>query len=79
MSLHKLAGHYDPSDRVAAMAFLAEKAALGEIVTGLLFVDPASEDLHNSLNTVETPLNALHDDELTPGAGVLEKINASLR
>ncbi len=79
LSLHKLADHYDPSDRVAAQAFLSGKAALGEIVTGLLFVDPASEDLHASLNTVDTPLNDLWDAELIPGAVALDKLNASLR
>ena len=79
LSLHKLAGHYDPSDRVAAQAFLSSKAALGEIVTGLLFVDPAAEDLHASLNTVDTPLNDLWDAELTPGAAALEAVNSGLR
>jgi 2-oxoglutarate ferredoxin oxidoreductase subunit beta len=79
ISLHKLARHYDPSDRVAAMSFLQARRALGEIVTGLLFVDPAAEDLHAGLGTVERPLNALTDAELTPGAAALEKLNASLR
>jgi 2-oxoglutarate ferredoxin oxidoreductase subunit beta len=79
LSLHKLGAHYDPSDRVGAQTFLSAKAALGEIVTGLLFVDPAAEDLHASLNTVDTPLNDLWDDELIPGAAALDKLNASLR
>jgi 2-oxoglutarate ferredoxin oxidoreductase subunit beta len=79
LSLHKLASEYDPSDRVAAMAYLAEKQALGEIVTGLLFVDPAAEDLHDRLETVDTPLNALSDAELIPGAAALARLNASLR
>jgi 2-oxoglutarate/2-oxoacid ferredoxin oxidoreductase subunit beta len=79
LALHKLAEHYDPSDRVAAMGYLAERAALGEIVTGLLFVDPAAEDLHDRLETVDTPLNALSDAELVPGTAALAKINAGLR
>ncbi len=79
LTLHKLARHYDPSDRVAAMSFLQARRALGEIVTGLLFVDPAAQDLHAGLDTVERPLNALTDAELTPGAAALEKLNASLR
>src|SRR6185312_3047042 len=32
LQLHKLAEHYDPSDRVGAMTYLAERQALGEIV-----------------------------------------------
>jgi 2-oxoglutarate ferredoxin oxidoreductase subunit beta len=79
LSLHKLAEHYDPTDRLAAMAFLAERQARGEVVTGLLYVDPEAEDLHEALETVETPLNALSDAELTPGAAALEKLNAALR
>jgi 2-oxoglutarate ferredoxin oxidoreductase subunit beta len=79
LSLHKLAAHYDPTDRIAAMAYLAERQALGEIVTGLLYVDPEAQDLHASLETVETPLNALPDADLVPGAAALAKINAGLR
>jgi 2-oxoglutarate ferredoxin oxidoreductase subunit beta len=79
LALHKLGDHYDPSDRVAAMGFLQQRQALGEIVTGLLFVDPAAEDMHDALSTVETPLNALGDAELTPGMAALEAVNASLR
>jgi len=79
LSLHKLAEHYDPTDRLAAMAFLAERQARGEVVTGLLYVDPEAEDLHEALETVDTPLNVLSDAELTPGAAALEKLNAALR
>ena len=79
ISLHKLAKHYDPSDRVAAMSFLQARRALGEIVTGLLFVDPAAEDLHASLGTVDTPLNELSGAQLTPGAAALNALNATLR
>jgi 2-oxoglutarate ferredoxin oxidoreductase subunit beta len=79
LSLHKLGALYDPSDRVAAMQFLQERAAIGEIATGLLYVDPTPTDLHASLNTVTTPLNTLGEADLVPGARALEKINAGLR
>jgi 2-oxoglutarate ferredoxin oxidoreductase subunit beta len=61
------------------MAFLQKHAAKGQIVTGLLYVDPEAEDLHNHLNTVDGPLNTLNEGELCPGSATLEKINASLR
>jgi 2-oxoglutarate ferredoxin oxidoreductase subunit beta len=77
--LRKLAEDYDPSDRIKAMTFLQERQAAGEVVTGLLYVDPQAGDLHESLNTVEEPLNSLGDRELVPGAAALESINASLR
>ncbi|MDO8379625.1 MAG: 2-oxoacid:ferredoxin oxidoreductase subunit beta, partial [Phenylobacterium sp.] len=71
--------HYDPTDRIAAMAYLAARQAQGEIVTGLLYVDPRATDLHEGLETVATPLNALSDAELIPGSKVLDRLNASLR
>jgi len=79
LSLHKLAELYDPSDRARALGFLQARQAQGEIVTGLLYVDPDAADLHEALGTVSKPLNALDSSELTPGAGALEAINASLR
>jgi 2-oxoglutarate ferredoxin oxidoreductase subunit beta len=79
LALRKLDADYDVHDRVAAMGFLAKHTAKGQVVTGLLYVDPDSEDLHNHLNTVETPLNVLEADQLCPGSAALEKINASLR
>ena len=77
--LRKLAEDYDPTNRIRVMNYLQERAAAGEVVTGLLYVDPDSVDLHEHLNTVETPLNQLSERELCPGTAALEKINASLR
>jgi 2-oxoglutarate/2-oxoacid ferredoxin oxidoreductase subunit beta len=79
LALRKLAADYDPHDRLGAMAHLQERAAQGEIVTGLLYVEPESEDLHAHLETVDTPLNELGEAELCPGSAALAKINASLR
>ena len=77
--LKKVAADYDANDRLGAMSFLQRHAALGQVVTGLLYVDREPEDLHRHFNTVEAPLNSLSDKELCPGSATLEKINASLR
>ena len=77
--LRKLDADYDVHDRLAAMSFLQKHAAKGQVVTGLLYVEPDSDDLHAHLNTVDTPLNALNAGELSPGMAALDKINASLR
>jgi 2-oxoglutarate ferredoxin oxidoreductase subunit beta len=77
--LRKLNADYEVSDRLAAMNFLQTHAAKGQIVTGLIYLDHESEDLHGSLNTIEAPLNELNEKELCPGSAALEKINASLR
>ena len=79
LRLHKVATNYDPHDRVAAMNYLQERQAKGEIVTGLLYVDPSADDLHDYLDTVDVPLNFLNAKELSPGSTALAKINASLR
>jgi 2-oxoglutarate/2-oxoacid ferredoxin oxidoreductase subunit beta len=79
LSLHKLAELYDPSDRAQALGFLQSRQAQGEIVTGLLYVDPDPEDLHAALETVDTPLNELNGAQLTPGSAALASINAGLR
>ena len=79
LRLRKLAPDYDAHDRIAAIAYLQERQAAGEIVTGLLYVDRESSDLHDHLETVEAPLNTLGEAELCPGAEALERLNAGLR
>ncbi|HEY6028285.1 MAG TPA: 2-oxoacid:ferredoxin oxidoreductase subunit beta, partial [Pseudolabrys sp.] len=79
IALRKLAVDYDLHDRTAALGFLQHHASKGQIVTGLLYVDEDSEDLHAHLRTVDGPLNALNAPELCPGQSALDKINASLR
>ena len=79
LKLRKLHAHYDPTDRAGALAYLHERAAEGEIVTGLLYVDPEPKELHDYLNTAARPLNRLSDDVLVPGAKALDAINAGLR
>jgi 2-oxoglutarate ferredoxin oxidoreductase subunit beta len=79
LRLRKLAADYDPTDRIRVMNYLQERAAAGEIVTGLLYVKPDSRELHDYLETVDTPLNRLGERELCPGSVALERINASLR
>jgi 2-oxoglutarate ferredoxin oxidoreductase subunit beta len=79
LKLRKLAADDDASDRNRALAYLQERQSAGEIVTGLLYVDPEASELHDHLHTAATPLNRLGDTELTPGAKALAAINASLR
>jgi len=77
--LNKLPTDYDPTDRIAAMQRLQMSQVRGEILTGLIYLDPDSTDLHDHLGTSRTPLNAQPDERLVPGAAALDRINASLR
>ncbi|MHB8311075.1 2-oxoacid:ferredoxin oxidoreductase subunit beta [Metallibacterium sp.] len=79
LRLHKLHADYDAHDRVGAMNYLQAHQAKGEVVTGLLYVDPQARDLHAHLDTVDAPFNTLGERDLCPGAAVLEKINKGLR
>ena len=79
LRLRKLHADYDLHDRVSAMTYMQQRQAAGEIVTGLLYVDPNPHDLHGHLNTSDVPLNRIAHDDLVPGSGELAKINARLR
>ena len=77
--LHKLAKDWDPLDRVSTMNAMQKAKRSGEILTGLLYMNEDSADLHDVLKTSEKPLNALDRETLCPGSSALEKLNASLR
>ena len=79
LSLHKLNELYNPSSRAQALGYLQARQARGQIVTGLLFVDPEAQDLHDAVGTVTTPLNQLTEPDLIPGQAALDRINAALR
>jgi len=79
LHLRKLAADYDVNDRVAALHHLQSRHAAGEILTGLLYVDPTPADLHTYHHTPRTPLNALNEPALCPGANALARLNSSLR
>jgi 2-oxoglutarate ferredoxin oxidoreductase subunit beta len=61
------------------MRFLQERHAAGEVVTGLLYLDPDAEDLHDRLGVSRRPLNQLADADLIPGSAALKAINDGLR
>src|SRR5262249_40292601 len=57
LRLRKLSDGYDPTNRATAIAYLQERHMAGEVVTGLLYVEENSQDLHDRIQTVEAPLN----------------------
>ena len=79
LRFRKLHADYDPTDRYAALSYMNAHQARGEVVTGLLYVDPLATDLHVALNTSDTALNKLGAAALCPGSRALDKVNSSLR
>ena len=77
--LHKLDGGHDATDADAALMAIRRSAKTGEVATGLLYVNPLQEELHDMLATEARPLNAVPMAELCPGSKALEAVNARFR
>jgi 2-oxoglutarate/2-oxoacid ferredoxin oxidoreductase subunit beta len=77
--LHKLAKDWDPFDRMSAASAVQRAKQTGEILTGLLYVDQNSAELHDVINTTSLPLNSLEHSRLCPGQDAIGAINNSLR
>ncbi|MGH7540284.1 MAG: 2-oxoacid:ferredoxin oxidoreductase subunit beta [Gemmatimonadota bacterium] len=77
--LRKVAGDFDPTDRDGAYAYVRERQKAGEIVTGLLYVDPDAPDLHGTMETVDDRLLDLPFEQLCPGSDALDKLMRGFR
>jgi 2-oxoglutarate ferredoxin oxidoreductase subunit beta len=77
--LHKMSHGLDPFDRGSAMVTMEEHRSKGNILTGLIYMDKNSRELHEVLQTSQRPLNELDASDLCPGNKLLQNINASLR
>lgn len=77
--LYKQEAGFAASDRNQAIRTIQTHKAQGEILTGLLYVDPDSPDFHKIQGTVKQPLRDLDEKDLCPGQRALEAINANLR
>jgi 2-oxoglutarate ferredoxin oxidoreductase subunit beta len=61
------------------MRVLDEHRIKGDILTGLIYLDKNSRELHEVIETSQKPLNQLEEDDLCPGNRLLKNINAALR
>ncbi len=77
--LHKTDSSIHVTDRRQAVDALEEHKKKGLILTGVLYIDPDSEDTHHILNTSQQPLNTLGEKDLCPGNEALQSINESCR
>tara|TARA_R110000823_G_scaffold130015_19_gene258110 strand:+ start:11041 stop:12093 length:1053 start_codon:yes stop_codon:yes gene_type:complete len=77
--LYKMDESLNPFDRRSASNVLEDHREKGNIVTGLIYLDEDSRDLHDVMETSQRPLNTLDESDLCPGNKVLMSINASLR
>jgi 2-oxoglutarate ferredoxin oxidoreductase subunit beta len=70
---------YDPTDRAKVTAFLDHNQIEGQILTGLLYADESSPDLHELNNTSDTPMVKLPYEKLCPGSAALEQLQEDYR
>jgi len=77
--LSKLSPNWDPTDKISAHGRLQIARVNEEILTGLIYLDPESRELHELLGTTDVSLNKLSEKELCPGSKALNRINASFR
>lgn len=77
--LKKLSPNFDPTNERSAFERLLNAKLNGEILTGLIYINPKSKDLHDVMGTTKKPLNRLRERDLNPGMEALKAINASCR
>ncbi|MCW5959908.1 MAG: 2-oxoacid:ferredoxin oxidoreductase subunit beta [Pyrinomonadaceae bacterium] len=77
--LHKITPDWDPLDRLKATEAVRQAKRKNEILTGLLYLNSDAINLHGLLETSDTPLNSLRENDLCPGSEILEGINESFR
>ena len=79
LQLQKLHQGWNPEDKLSAMIALQNSKEKGEILTGLVYIEPNTNALHDVLQTAKQPLNTLKENVLCPGIDALEALNESLR
>jgi 2-oxoglutarate ferredoxin oxidoreductase subunit beta len=75
----RVAEGYDPRSRETAMAYLMEQQRLGQVPTGLLFVDETAREMHELSGTIEQPLNQVPFEKLCPGNQALAALQEAFR
>ncbi len=79
LRLHKLSQAWNPDDKLSVINALQKSHTNNEILTGLLYINNESKDLHTLLNSTDIPLNQLDEAVLCPGIETLEEINNDYR
>jgi 2-oxoglutarate ferredoxin oxidoreductase subunit beta len=79
LRFRRVGDDYDPTNRDAAYAHVCTLQERGEVVTGLLYVDPSAADMHAVNNTVEGALTDVPHSELCPGSAALDALMEEYR
>jgi 2-oxoglutarate ferredoxin oxidoreductase subunit beta len=77
--LRKLGQDYDPTDKLNAIRTLHEAHRSGQVVTGILYVNPEAKNFIELLNLVDEPLATLPESKVRPPKEALDEIMEELR
>ncbi len=79
ITLRKLHGDHDPTDRAAAVGLLEDSRAKNEFLTGIIYVDPKRDDYVSLANMVDEPLATLPQERVRPSRESLKQVIDELR
>src|ERR1700730_13136416 len=79
LRLRKLEENYDPTSRLNALTRLTEAHERGEVLTAVLYVNPAAPSSLDMLNRTAQPLATLPESVTRPSREVLEAAMEELR
>ena len=79
MRFRKVPEDYDPTDRLSAYEHYRTLQNRGEVVTGLLYLDPGGADMHDGNATTPTPLTDLSYEDLCPGSDQMDALMEEFR
>ena len=79
LRIRKLERDYDPTNRIEAATLLEQSEAMGEVLTGVLYVNTQKPTFLDLLNLSDEVLATLPQDKVRPPKGVLDQIMEELR
>ena len=79
INLYKSDDSIDITSRRSAIDALEKHREQNQILTGILHINEHMGDTHEILDTCQTPLNLLGEEELCPGSKALQKIAEKYR
>jgi 2-oxoglutarate/2-oxoacid ferredoxin oxidoreductase subunit beta len=79
LRIRKLHRDYDPTNRLAAATLLEEADAKGEVLTGVLYVNPSKPTFLDQLDLMDQPIGTLPESKIRPSRAVLDQVMEELR
>ncbi len=77
--IRKLDRDFDPTDRLTSLAALETAEAKGEVLTGVLYVNPAKPTFIDLLNMTDEAVATLPESRVRPGKAALDEVMEELR